>query len=330
MLQQGIKLGARVTKYHQIWSFSQSKFISPWVKTNIERRAAAKSKWEGDTWKLVNNTFYGMFGIDPSKFKNFEVVTDLDQARRLVGKHNFDSFQIISEKMVIVNMLKQRVVMKNHLLVSGAILDLSKMYFYKLFYGLKNHFKSRITPMYEDTDSILMELRVDNLWEALAEVKLDGKPIMDFSFLSVKDPYYSAINKKTPGMINDDNWKGEDGRFIAKACVNRKKAYGLKFFQNPVGKIHKDKKKFKGITAVFLSDETFQSYYDAIFTKQVKRVKVRMFRSMRLQIQTIAMKKLAFTPVNDSRYLLGEYGIESLPYGHYSLVNKTLPLLVED
>ena len=47
---------------------------------------------------------------------------------------------------------------------------------------------------------------------------------------------------------------------------------------------------------------------------------MRRFESKQHNVQTIELNKLVYTPFDDKRYLL-ENGSESLPFGHYKIIN---------
>jgi hypothetical protein len=213
------------------------------------------------------NSFYGFFGIDPSKYTNFQLVADVEKARNLVARHNFESFTIISENMAMINLFKENTVMKNHLLVSSAILDLSKRYFFRFIYAFKNTFLDKITPIYFDTDSALFEVRTDKpIWEELNRVELDGKKLMDYSFLSKKDPYYNEDNMGVTGCLKEDNWKGDSGNFMYEVYILGKKAYCANFYDKNF------KSKIKGIPKSFRRDNNTIHFHNAIFKKKPKKI----------------------------------------------------------
>ena len=54
-----VELGLVVTKLHQLLSFRQDKWLTPYVRLNTEKRKQAKTKFEEDFFKLMVNSSFG-------------------------------------------------------------------------------------------------------------------------------------------------------------------------------------------------------------------------------------------------------------------------------
>ena len=52
-------LGLKVKKIHKIISFKQEAWLKKYIDFNTNERTKAKSDFEKDLWKLMNNSFYG-------------------------------------------------------------------------------------------------------------------------------------------------------------------------------------------------------------------------------------------------------------------------------
>ena len=59
ILKEYIKLGLKVTKVHRTISFDESDWLKKYINFNTEQRKKAKTDFEKDLWKLMNNAFYG-------------------------------------------------------------------------------------------------------------------------------------------------------------------------------------------------------------------------------------------------------------------------------
>jgi hypothetical protein len=55
LLQLYLKLGLRITKIHQVFSFDQSPWLRPYIDHCVAKRKAAMTPFEKDYWKLAMN-----------------------------------------------------------------------------------------------------------------------------------------------------------------------------------------------------------------------------------------------------------------------------------
>lgn len=316
-LKQALEFGVNLEKIHQVWEFKQERFLAEYIGKNLKLRRMATSIGMSNVLKLVSNAMFGFFGVDPSKYMIVKLITDQESAISYMSKPNFKSYRVINDDLVLIEMSKTKVCLNNHLLVSAAILDWSKFYLYKILYTLVDHFGDRLTIVYLDTDGFTLQIESDNVkcqqdvWQELSEVKMDGEQVIDFSFLPKDNPLYSNQFEKVPGKLKDEN----GGKVIKTGYFVRKKVYGVEYYDGGF------KMKNKGVKKCFLH-KTLKPYRDAIFKQKVDYVKIRMMRSLKLQLQTIKSKKLAYSVYNDSRVLLGK--IKTLPYGHRDLIGRNI------
>ena len=54
-----IKLGMKVTKVHRILEFNEKPWMESYIQLNTEMRKNAKSAFEEDFYKLMNNSVFG-------------------------------------------------------------------------------------------------------------------------------------------------------------------------------------------------------------------------------------------------------------------------------
>ncbi len=54
-----LEKGMKVKQYHRIIKFQQRAWLKPWIDFNTEKRKVAKSDFEKDMFKLMNNAVYG-------------------------------------------------------------------------------------------------------------------------------------------------------------------------------------------------------------------------------------------------------------------------------
>ena len=103
------------------------------------------------------NSFYGSTLTDKSKFKDIEICTTKEQALKLTKKPNFNSFNIINENLVIIEMSKNECVFDSPILIGSQILFNSKCNLYNYMYNIIPGLFGRenITFSLRDTDNNL-------------------------------------------------------------------------------------------------------------------------------------------------------------------------------
>ena len=84
LLQLYIKLGVKITQFHRVISYKQSKWMEPYISSNTEARKKSKSSFEKSFWKLLNNSVYGKTIEDVLKRVNMKILFDPDEFRNAI------------------------------------------------------------------------------------------------------------------------------------------------------------------------------------------------------------------------------------------------------
>ena len=106
------------------------------------------------------------------------VVNNEQQAKFYCNKFHFNDLKIIKEDMVSVTMLKKSILWNKPTYLGAAILDVSKLQFYKFHYKkIVPVYGEKARVMYKDTDSLFYEIETKDVYEDLKYLKND----MDFS-----------------------------------------------------------------------------------------------------------------------------------------------------
>lgn len=125
VIQQAAQLGIKVTKINRALEFAQSCWLKPYIENNTARRASARTSFQKDFFKIMNNAVFGKSLENKRKHKDIKLVTDPKALMKLVQKPNFKTSIIINSKIVTVSMNKTCVELDRPLIVGMCILYIS-------------------------------------------------------------------------------------------------------------------------------------------------------------------------------------------------------------
>ena len=213
-LQQGLSL----RKVHRAISFKQANFLKPFIEFNTEKRKNAKNDFEKYLFKLMNNSVYGKTMENVRKHGDYEIVNTPERFQKLVNKPLFKHRHIINEDLVIVEKDKHTVELNKPIYMGMSILDYSKIHMYSFYYDvLKPKYDNKIKLIYTDTDSYVIKIETDDLYEDFKEIN----EYMDFSDYPPEHPNYDKTNKKVLGKFKDEM----NGKIITHFIGLKPKAY---------------------------------------------------------------------------------------------------------
>ena len=112
-------------------------------------------------FKIMMNSFYGSCLTDKTKFKDIKICKTKEQALKITKKPNFNSFDIINENLVIIEMSKNKCVFDSPILIGSEVLFNSKFNLYNYMYNIIPELFGRenITYSLRDTDSIIYKIK---------------------------------------------------------------------------------------------------------------------------------------------------------------------------
>ena len=308
-VQQALQLGLKILKIHRVLQFSQSLWLKPYIDSNTSRRAAAKSDFQKDMFKLLNNSIFGKTLENKRKHINIKLVTNAKKLEKLVQKPNFKTSFIINENIVAVAMNKTVVKMDRPLYVGMSILDISKTLMYDFHYNkmVKFYGRKNIGICYMDTDSFIYWINTDDMYKDLRTFPFTDD--FDFSDYPPDHPNFDqGKNKKVLGKFKDEAKSIPLEEMVALMS----KMYAVKFD----GKVIK---KAKGVKNHFIKKNIiFDQYKECLFYNKTITATFNTIRSYNHSVYTITSTKKALSSYDDKRKIL-EDGINTLPYGHYSL-----------
>ena len=310
-LQLYLSLGMRLMKVHRALSFQQSCWMEPYISLNTELRKKATSGFEKDLFKLMNNSVFGKTMENLRKRVNVKLVRagEDDRLRRLIASPSYARANIFDDDLAAIQMHKSRLELKRPVYVGMSVLDLSKHLMYDFYYNqLKKQYGEHCQLLYTDTDSLLLEIQTENVYEDMgASVHL-----YDTSDYPKDHPQYSAANKNVVGKMKDEC----AGRLIAEYVGLRPKMYSILEADG------RNIKKAKGVKKSVVRRNIYHDQYrETLLDKKTFRHGMDVLRSERHRIYGQHLNKISLSPFDSKRWI-SENGIDTLAYGHEELVTR--------
>ena len=177
---------------------------------NTKKRREAKSDFERDFFKLINNAVFGKTMENVRKHRDIKLVTTDERRNRLVSEPDYHITKWFSENLLAIEMRKTKAKMNQPIYLGLSILEISKRLMYEFSYNyMKQKYNDNLKLCYLDTDSFIMHIKT------LMKDELGGKIVT--KFVALRPKTYSYL---TNDCEEDKKAKG------AKKCVIKRR---LKF-----------------------------------------------------------------------------------------------------
>ena len=302
-LDQALKHGLALERIHKAIEFKQLAWMKEYIDFNTKLRTAATNDFEKDFYKLMNNSVFGKTMENIRKHRNIKLVTNREAYLKLVMKPNFKSGVRFGENLMGCEMGKIKVVMNKPVYLGQAILDLSKIVVYEFHYDyMVPKYGKKLDLCYMDTDSLIYNIETEDFYKDIAE---DVPARFDTSGYNLDRPLPVGLNKKVIGLMKDEL----GGEIMTEFVILRPKMYAYK-----TGSA--ESKKCKGIKkCVVRKTISFEDYKACLFGRGSSYRSQLLFRSLRHEVKTLEVNKLALSRDDDKRITVN--GINSLARGHY-------------
>ena len=158
-LKQALDHGLKFKKVHRVIEFKQEAWLKPYIDMNIKLGTEAKTDFEKDFFKLMNNSVFGKTIANVRNHRNIKLVTTNEKKRNLVSKSNYHVVKHFSEDLTTIEIKKTKVVMNKPIYLGQAILDISKTLMYELWYDyLKLKYRDKVKLCFMGTDSFIIHI----------------------------------------------------------------------------------------------------------------------------------------------------------------------------
>ena len=144
-LQFYLRQGMQLKKVHRVIEFDQEPWMEPYIRMYTEFCKQAKSDFETDFFKQMNNSVFGKMMENLRNRTDVKIVRDweADKIRKLLSSPSFDRFTIFGNDLVGIHMHKTKLELNKPVYTGMTILENSKILMYDVFY---NHLKAKYGP----------------------------------------------------------------------------------------------------------------------------------------------------------------------------------------
>ena len=301
-------LGLKIKKIHKGITFTESPWLKKYIDLNTSLRAKATNDFEKDFFKLMNNSVFGKTMENIRNRVDIRLITNENEAKKLIAKPNFEHRTIFDENLIAVHMKKTKVYYNKPIYLGMSILDLSKTLMYDFHYNyIKKKYRDKACLLFTDTDSLMYEIQTEDFYR---DIGPDVERLFDTSNYSSDHTsgIKAGVNKKVPGMFKDET----GGKQVLEFVGLRAKLYSYRMK-------HFEEKKCKGVKKnVVRKNITFGDYKKCLFDKKEMYRTMNVIRSHKHEVYTEEVNKVALSCEDDKRTIL-EDNIHTLAIGHKKL-----------
>ncbi|KAL9971964.1 hypothetical protein ACROYT_G018195 [Oculina patagonica] len=304
-LQFYLKQGMKLKKVHRVLEFEQECWMEPYIRMNTEFRKKAKNDFEKNFYKLMNNSVFGKTMENLRNRVDIKIVRsdENNKIRKLVASPLYSRHFLFSNDLVGIEMRKSLLFLNKPVYTGMTILDNSKILMYDFFYNhLKKIYGSRCELLYTDTDSLLVEIETEDVYE---DMRVD-KEKYDTSDYPKDHPLFCEKNKKVLGKMKDEC----AGKPIAECVCLRPKMYSI------LTEDQKKIKKAKGVKKCVVKKKILhENYLETLFgTKQLWHG-MNILRSEGHEIYGMHLNKVSLSPFDSKRWIADD-GMHTNAYGY--------------
>lgn len=307
-LKQCLKYGLKIKKIHRVLEFTQSAWLKSYIDLNTALRNSAKNDFERELFKLLTNSVFGKTMENVEKRQDIRLRTHWKNkkgalgAESLISKPYFKTCSIFDKNLTAIQMGKVKICYDKPLYVGFCILDISKTVMYDFYYGyVKEKYGDNATLCYMDTDSLILEILTDNVYEDMKE----NIELFDTSNYPIDNIHRIPKTLSVVGKMKDEY----SGTPIESFYGTGAKAYCVKA-ANVM-------KKAKGVAKNVIQNQLdFTDYAQIVENGGIIFRKMQVFTSSFHTIYTELKNKVALSAQDDKRFVI-RGDVKTLAWGHF-------------
>jgi len=193
----------KLKRVHRVLEFEQECWVEPYIRMNTEFRKKAKSDFEKNFYKLMNNSVFGKTMENLRNRVNIKIVrsNETDKIRKLIASPLYSRHVLFSNDMAGIGVRKSKLLLNKPVYTGMTVLENSKILMYDFFYNeLKKQYGSKVELLYTDTDSLLLLIEAEDVYEDMK----NNMDLYDTSDYPKEHPLHSNADKKVLGKMKDE------------------------------------------------------------------------------------------------------------------------------
>ena len=107
-LKQALNHGLILKDVHRVIKFNQEAWLKPYIDMNTKLRKEAKTDFEKDFFKLMNNSVFGKTMENVRKHRDIKLVTTEEKNIKLVSEPNYHTTKHFSNNLLAIEMKRQK------------------------------------------------------------------------------------------------------------------------------------------------------------------------------------------------------------------------------
>ena len=135
-----LSLGMKLRRIHRVLEFDEKPWMEPYIRLNTEMRKKAKSAFEKDFYKLMNNSVFGKTMENLRKRVDIKLVktdgSENEKLRKIIAKPTFKRRVKFSDELSAIHVNKTKLTLNKPVYVGFSVLDLSKHLMYDWYVRL--------------------------------------------------------------------------------------------------------------------------------------------------------------------------------------------------
>ena len=195
---------------------------------NTDLRKEARSDFEKDIFKLMNNVVFGKTMENIRKHRDIKLVITGKRRIYLVSEPIYHPTKFFREHLLVTEMKKPQILINQPVYLGRSILELSKILIYEFWYDYVNLIYGKKTKLcYMDTDSFIVYIKIDvKIRFDTSNYELD-RPLLKEKYKKVielmKDELRGKIMTKLVGLRGKTySYLIDDGNEDRKAKATKK------------------------------------------------------------------------------------------------------------